>query len=176
MLPLISLASNFATQINVSVKRFNPFGKFDFQILMILFLPLAPLNTQFIFSKHVESVILLWKYFVPMQNHFCEISFHSENAPHKLSICLFLTSCYRIHVCVHIFFFAKPAYLMWQDEVFDNYMTLMYSMSWPPQPQVWSLATLARSSGTWSRSVSKIQDPGEDSGVKAVSAHLLWHI
>ena len=108
MLPLISPASNLATQINVSVKRFNPFGKFDFQILMILFLPLAPLNTQFIFSKHVESVILLWKYFVPMQNHFCEISFHSENAPNKLTICLFLTSCYHMHV--HIFFFAKPAY------------------------------------------------------------------
>ena len=108
MLPLISPASNLATQINVStVKRFNPFGKFDFQILMILFLPLAPLNTQFIFSKHVESVILLWKYFVPMQNHFCEISFHSENAPNKLTICLFLTSCYHMHV--HIFL-AKPAY------------------------------------------------------------------
>ena len=124
---------------------------------MILFLPLAPLNTQFIFSKHVESVILLWKYFVPMQNHFCEISFHSENAPNKLSICLFLTSCYRMHVCVHIFFFAKPAYLMWQDEVFDNYMTLMYSMSWPPQPQVWSLA---RSSGTWSLITHRQQNSG----------------
>lgn len=80
----------FATQINVvSVKRFNPFGKFDFQILMILFLPFAPLNTQFIFSKHVESVILLWKYFVPMPNHFCGIIFYSENARNRLTICLF---------------------------------------------------------------------------------------
>ena len=50
----------FAFQIKVmSTKRFNPFGKFDFQILMILFLPFASLNTQFIFSKHVESVISL---------------------------------------------------------------------------------------------------------------------
>ena len=103
MLPLISPASNLATQINVStVKRFNPFGKFDFQILMILFLPLAPLNTQFIFSKHVESVILLWKYFVPMQNHFCEISFHSENAQNKLTICLFLRSELLSHACTYL--------------------------------------------------------------------------
>ena len=62
---------HFAFQINVmSAKRFNPFGKFDFQILMILFLPFASLNTQFIFSKHVESVISLWKYFVPIPKPF----------------------------------------------------------------------------------------------------------
>ena len=33
------------------------------QCKVIFFLPPASLNTQFIFSKHVESVILLWKYF-----------------------------------------------------------------------------------------------------------------
>ena len=69
---------------------------------MILFLPHTSLNTQFIFSKHVESVILLWKYFVPMQNHFCEISFHSENAPNKLTICLFLCELLS-HACSYLF-------------------------------------------------------------------------
>ena len=74
----------------MSVKLFSPFGKFDFQILMILFLPQAPVNTQFIFWKHVESVILLWKYFVPILNHFVNWTFNleDEHVKHKIFICI----------------------------------------------------------------------------------------